>query len=84
MSTSRYETDEGASPAALAEPLHFEFSKKTAKNRFMKSSMAEALATWSAEDLSARGIPTKAHIELYRRQVLDLIDGREEVANEEN
>jgi hypothetical protein len=51
----------------LAQPLKLEPSGKIAKNRLMKSSMAEGLATWSAKQFSARGIPTKETIKLYQR-----------------
>ncbi|KAI1331750.1 NADH:flavin oxidoreductase/NADH oxidase-like protein [Xylariaceae sp. FL0255] len=51
----------------LAEPLKFEFSGKTAKNRFLKAAMAEGSATWHATKLDERGIPTKELVELYRR-----------------
>ncbi|KAL7623489.1 hypothetical protein AAE478_007171 [Parahypoxylon ruwenzoriense] len=51
----------------LGRPLKFEFSGRTAKNRFFKAAMAEDLATWSATKLEERGIPTKESIELYRR-----------------
>ncbi|KAH7303283.1 NADH:flavin oxidoreductase/NADH oxidase [Stachybotrys elegans] len=50
----------------LAQPLKLEPSGKIAKNRLMKASMAEGLATWSAKDISARGIPTKETIKLYQ------------------
>ncbi|KAL0930171.1 nadh oxidase [Colletotrichum truncatum] len=65
MST-RYES-EAASPEPLAQPLKFPFSNKTAKNRFLKSAMAENLATWSSNELSKRGIPTPEIVEIYRR-----------------
>ncbi|KAK2040722.1 FMN-linked oxidoreductase [Colletotrichum somersetense] len=55
----------GAEP--LTRPLTFPFSNKTAKNRLLKSAMAENLATWSGTDPSKRGIPTPELVEIYRR-----------------
>ncbi|KAK1580574.1 uncharacterized protein LY79DRAFT_581658 [Colletotrichum navitas] len=56
-----------ANPEPLARPLTFPFSNKTAKNRLLKSAMAENLATWSGTDPSRRGIPTPELVEIYRR-----------------
>ncbi|KUI63070.1 NADH oxidase [Cytospora mali] len=66
MST-RYETKNIADTSRLARPLKFDFSNKTAPNRFMKAAMAEDLATWDPKIHEARGVPTKELIELYRR-----------------
>lgn len=52
---------------ALGEPLKFEFSGKTAKNRFLKVSMTERLSTWDAKVFEKRGVPTKELINVYRR-----------------
>lgn len=57
----------GVDVSPLARPLTFNFSKKTAKNRFLKAAMAESLSSWSATDLQARGIPSPELIDLYRR-----------------
>ncbi|QIW96259.1 hypothetical protein AMS68_001777 [Peltaster fructicola] len=63
---SRYASEEvDASP--LAQPLHFEFSGRTAPNRFLKAAMSERIASWDDKDLSKRGIPTQESINLYRR-----------------
>ena len=51
----------------LAQPLHYEFSGKTAPNRFLKGAMTERLSSWSAKDLPARGIPSKNLINVYKR-----------------
>ncbi|KAH8895348.1 putative NADH oxidase [Thozetella sp. PMI_491] len=51
----------------LKEPLVFSPSGKSANNRLMKTAMTEGLGTWDPEVLEARGIPTEAAIELYRR-----------------
>ncbi|KAI8158783.1 NADH-dependent flavin oxidoreductase nadA [Colletotrichum sp. SAR 10_70] len=64
--SSRY-ASEAASPEPLAQPLSFPFSTKTAKNRFLKSAMAENLATWSGSEPSKRGVPTPELVEVYRR-----------------
>ncbi|PYI13811.1 NADH oxidase [Aspergillus violaceofuscus CBS 115571] len=50
----------------LAQPLHFEFSQRSAPNRFLKGAMSERLCSWSVEDLAARGIPSDELIEAYR------------------
>ncbi|GJC85335.1 NADH-dependent flavin oxidoreductase nadA [Colletotrichum liriopes] len=63
---ARYESSP-ASPEPLARPLTFPFSNKTAKNRLLKSAMAENLATWSGSEPSKRGIPTPELVEVYRR-----------------
>ncbi|KAM0347407.1 hypothetical protein ACHAPU_004928 [Fusarium lateritium] len=63
---ARY-TSEDVSPEPLAQELRFQPSGRVAKNRFLKSPMAEALATWDPKVFSKRGIPTDELIELYRR-----------------
>jgi 2,4-dienoyl-CoA reductase-like NADH-dependent reductase (Old Yellow Enzyme family) len=66
MSPVRFESDtDDASP--LGVPLRFEFSGKTAKNRFLKAAMTERLSSWDPKDLKARGIPSKNLINVYRR-----------------
>jgi hypothetical protein len=67
MPSARYESVEDVAVERLALPLQLAFSNKVAKNRLMKSAMAESLATWSATDLQKRGIPTKELVELYGR-----------------
>ncbi|RAL15510.1 NADH:flavin oxidoreductase/NADH oxidase family protein [Aspergillus homomorphus CBS 101889] len=52
--------------APLARPLQFEFSKRTAPNRFLKGAMSERLSSWSEDNLDARGIPSDELIEAYR------------------
>ncbi|KAI1099188.1 NADH:flavin oxidoreductase/NADH oxidase-like protein [Jackrogersella minutella] len=66
MPVKRYESAP-VDVAPLGQPLKFEFSGRVAKNRFYKSAMVEDLATWSVTNIEERGIPTKQHIELYRR-----------------
>lgn len=51
--------------APLSQPLNFNFSGRTATNRFLKGAMSERLASWSPTDLSARGIPSRELINLY-------------------
>ncbi|KAI5918469.1 NADH:flavin oxidoreductase/NADH oxidase [Camillea tinctor] len=51
----------------LAQPLHFEFSGKTAPNRFIKGAMSERLATWHPTDLPKRGVPLPELINAYKR-----------------
>ena len=51
----------------LAQPLHFEFSGKTAPNRFLKAAMTERLSSWDPKNLEARGIPSKNLVNVYKR-----------------
>lgn len=62
--TPRYQSEiVDASP--LGKPLHFEFSGKIAQNRFLKAAMTERLSSWDADDLAARGIPSRNLINVY-------------------
>ncbi|CAG7957542.1 unnamed protein product [Penicillium salamii] len=61
MSRAGQPTD--ASP--LGRPLEFSFSGRTVPNRFMKGAMSERLASWSDDDLSARGIPSDELVQSY-------------------
>ncbi|ORY69097.1 NADH oxidase [Pseudomassariella vexata] len=56
-----------ADPAPLGQPLEYPFSKRSAPNRFLKGAMSERLASFSATDLSARGVPSPEAIRLYER-----------------
>ncbi|PTB35597.1 hypothetical protein M441DRAFT_179086 [Trichoderma asperellum CBS 433.97] len=67
MVTKRFSSAEKVDPAPLGQPLTFEFSGKTAKNRFLKSSMSEQLSSWDEKDPAKRGIPSDELINLYRR-----------------
>ncbi|GJC87463.1 NADH-dependent flavin oxidoreductase nadA [Colletotrichum liriopes] len=58
---------EKVDPKPLAEPLKFEFSGKTAKNRFLKGAMTERLSTWDAQRPEKRGVPTPELVNVYRR-----------------
>ncbi|KAG5767784.1 hypothetical protein H9Q72_004481 [Fusarium xylarioides] len=60
-------TSKDVSPEPLAQELHLYPSGRVAKNRFLKSPMAESLVSWDPEIVSKRGIPTDELIELYRR-----------------
>lgn len=67
-SPPRYPTP--ASPvdvSPLGAPLTFPFSGKTAPNRFLKAAMSERLSSWSPTDPSARGVPSAALANAYRR-----------------
>ncbi|KAJ4856656.1 NADH:flavin oxidoreductase / NADH oxidase family domain-containing protein [Trichoderma breve] len=57
---------EKVDPTPLGRPLTFEFSGKTAKNRFMKAAMSELQSSWDDKDLTKRGIPSKELANLYR------------------
>lgn len=64
--TPRVPSDvEDASP--LGNPLHFEFSGRTAPNRFLKAAMTERLSSWDPKKLEARGVPSEQLINVYRR-----------------
>lgn len=63
---ARYASDD-ADVSLLAQPLHFEFSGRSAPNRFLKSAMTEKISSWDNTDLSKRGIPTRELANLYRR-----------------
>ncbi|RSM15783.1 hypothetical protein CDV31_004884 [Fusarium ambrosium] len=56
----------GVDPAPLFEPLIYSPSGRTAPNRFLKAATSERLASWDPKDESARGIPSKQLINLYR------------------
>lgn len=62
----RIPSDE-ADASKLGQPLHFEFSGKTAPNRFLKASMTERLSSWDPKDLPKRGVPSKNLINVYKR-----------------
>jgi 2,4-dienoyl-CoA reductase-like NADH-dependent reductase (Old Yellow Enzyme family) len=66
MASKRYESDSNDT-SLLSQPLAFEFSGQTAPNRFLKAAMTERMASWDAESLEARGIPSKELINLYKR-----------------
>ncbi|OAP59552.1 hypothetical protein AYL99_06850 [Fonsecaea erecta] len=54
-----------ASP--LGQPLKFEFSGKTAPNRFLKAAMTERLSSWDPVNLEKRGVPSQELIRVYQR-----------------
>ncbi|KAF5000740.1 hypothetical protein FDECE_11142 [Fusarium decemcellulare] len=54
-------------PTPLSTSLVFEFSGRTAQNRFLKAAISERLATWDPIQLEGRGIPTKGLVDIYRR-----------------
>jgi 2,4-dienoyl-CoA reductase-like NADH-dependent reductase (Old Yellow Enzyme family) len=56
-----------ADPTPLAQPLYFEFAHRSAPNRFLKAALTERMCTWHPTNLTARGVPTKEIINLYRR-----------------
>ncbi|KAA8564800.1 hypothetical protein MFRU_008g03620 [Monilinia fructicola] len=62
----RYESSSSdASP--LGKPLTFEFSGKTARNRFLKGAMSERQASWDPKDFASRGIPSTNLVNVYKR-----------------
>ncbi|TDZ18632.1 NADH-dependent flavin oxidoreductase nadA [Colletotrichum orbiculare MAFF 240422] len=54
-------------PSPLGQPLHFEFSGRTAPSRFLKAAMSEQLSSWDATNLAKRGVPSHELIEVYRK-----------------
>lgn len=64
--SQRYESDD-VDAAPLGRPLHFEFSGRTAPNRFLKAAMTERISSWDPLDLAKRGIPSKNLINVYKR-----------------
>ncbi|KAH7038153.1 NADH oxidase [Microdochium trichocladiopsis] len=69
MAPKRFEWEgsQNVDPAPLGQPLQFEFSGKTAPNRFLKAAMTERLSTWDPKDLPKRGIPTDELVNVYQR-----------------
>ncbi|KAK3659359.1 hypothetical protein LTR56_001249 [Elasticomyces elasticus] len=63
---ARFESEK-VDASSLGEPLKYEFSGRTAPNRFMKGAMTERLSSWDPKNLEARGIPSKELINAYRR-----------------
>jgi 2,4-dienoyl-CoA reductase-like NADH-dependent reductase (Old Yellow Enzyme family) len=51
----------------LANPLTFEFSGKTAPNRFLKAAMTERMSSWDPTNKEVRGVPSKELIRVYQR-----------------
>ncbi|KAK5130434.1 hypothetical protein LTR08_002133 [Meristemomyces frigidus] len=64
--TQRYESED-VSPKSLGQPLKFEFSGKSAPNRFIKGAMTERISSWDPKNFEARGIPSKNLINVYKR-----------------
>ncbi|KAJ9639011.1 hypothetical protein H2201_005922 [Coniosporium apollinis] len=64
--SARYESAD-VDPAPLGQPLKFEFSGKTAPNRFLKAAMTERISSWDPQNFEKRGIPSKNLINVYRR-----------------
>lgn len=64
MPDSRY-SSENVDASALSQPLKFEFSGKVAPNRILKAATSEFLSSWDADNLEARGIPSKELINVY-------------------
>jgi 2,4-dienoyl-CoA reductase-like NADH-dependent reductase (Old Yellow Enzyme family) len=67
MPSPSYIPAEQVDVSSLGTSLPFEFSGRTAKNRFMKAAMTERMSTWDPKDLEKRGIPTPELINIYRR-----------------
>ncbi|KAI2463912.1 NADH:flavin oxidoreductase/NADH oxidase [Annulohypoxylon bovei var. microspora] len=66
MSPKRF-PGEDVSPEPLGRPLTFEFSGRTAANRFLKASTTERVSTWDPKELPRRGVPTEELINVYKR-----------------
>lgn len=57
--------DVGSAP--LGHSLQFEFSGRSAPNRFLKSAMSEKFSSWNPHVLEDRGLPSPGLVNLYRR-----------------
>ncbi|KAF2774174.1 FMN-linked oxidoreductase [Teratosphaeria nubilosa] len=66
MAPVRYESSD-VSAEPLGKPLHFEFSGKTAPNRFIKGAMTERISSWDPKNFEAGGVPSKNLVNVYRR-----------------
>ncbi|KAF2141925.1 uncharacterized protein K452DRAFT_249626 [Aplosporella prunicola CBS 121167] len=66
MAPTRFESEE-VDVSPLGQPLKYEFSGRTAMNRFLKAPMTERLSSWDPKVKENRGIPSKELINLYRR-----------------
>lgn len=64
--SQRYESED-VDVSPLGKPLKFEFSGRTAPNRFLKGAMTERISSWDPKDLEARGIPSENLINVYKR-----------------
>lgn len=64
--SARYASDD-VDAAPLGKPLKFEFSGKTAPNRFLKGAMTERISSWDPKNPEARGIPSKNLVNVYKR-----------------
>lgn len=66
MSPTRFESEDfDATP--LAQPIHFEFSGRTAKTPFLKGAMTERMSSWSPTELEKRGVPSAELVNVYKR-----------------
>jgi 2,4-dienoyl-CoA reductase-like NADH-dependent reductase (Old Yellow Enzyme family) len=66
--SQRYESENAdVDVSPLGKPLKFEFSGKTAQNRFMKGAMTERISSWDPKVLEKRGVPTKNLVNVYQR-----------------
>ncbi|KUI61518.1 Putative 12-oxophytodienoate reductase 4 [Cytospora mali] len=66
MAPTRFPAED-VDPSPLGQPLKFDFSGRTAKNRFMKGAMTERLSTWDPKNPEKRGVPLPELINVYRR-----------------
>ncbi|KAI0476592.1 hypothetical protein GGR56DRAFT_643464 [Xylariaceae sp. FL0804] len=66
MAPNRFAAEE-VDVSPLGQPLKFEFSGKTAPNRFMKGAMTERQSSWDPKDLPKRGVPSKNLVNVYKR-----------------
>ncbi len=67
MSSSIRWPSEDGDTSLLGRPLQYEFSGRTAPNRFLKAALTERISSWDPVDLEARGIPSPELINLYKR-----------------
>lgn len=67
LTMSERHTSEIKDASPLGQPLHFEFSGRTAQNRFLKAAMTERLSSWDAVHKEKRGVPSPELIRVYER-----------------
>lgn len=63
---ARYPSDD-VDPSPLGRSLDYQFSGRTAPNRFLKAAMTERISSWDPKNLPGRGIPSSNLINVYKR-----------------
>ncbi|KAI6174406.1 Oxidored-FMN domain-containing protein [Aphelenchoides besseyi] len=63
----RFDANQNVDSAVLAKPLHLQPSSCVVRNRLMKASLTEYLATFDANDIKKLGLPTERLLNLYTK-----------------